>query len=56
MVYASRGRTDDAFEWLERAYQVRDFDIMWIKSESELQPLHVDPRFAALLNRMALPR
>jgi TolB-like protein/DNA-binding winged helix-turn-helix (wHTH) protein/tetratricopeptide (TPR) repeat protein len=55
MVYASRGKADDAFEWLERAHQVRDFDMMWIKTEPELQSLHADPRFAALLTRMALP-
>jgi TolB-like protein/DNA-binding winged helix-turn-helix (wHTH) protein/tetratricopeptide (TPR) repeat protein len=55
MVYASRGRTDDAFEWLEHARQVRDFDIMWIKTEPEFEPLHTDPRFAALLTKMALP-
>lgn len=56
MVYASRGgRADDAFKWLERAFQLRDFDMMWIKTEPELGPLHADPRFAALLSRMALP-
>jgi TolB-like protein/DNA-binding winged helix-turn-helix (wHTH) protein/Flp pilus assembly protein TadD len=55
MVYASRGRTDDAFQWFERARQVRDFDIMWIKTDPELERLHADPRFAALLKQMALP-
>ncbi len=55
MVYANRGSTDEAFEWLERARQARDFDIMWIKTEPELQSLHTDPRFVALLKRMALP-
>ena len=56
MVYASRGRADDAFKWLERAFQGRDFDIMWIKTEPEFEPLHADPRYAALLRRMALPQ
>jgi TolB-like protein/DNA-binding winged helix-turn-helix (wHTH) protein/tetratricopeptide (TPR) repeat protein len=56
LVYASRGRADDAFQWLERAYQLRDFDMMWIKTEPELRPLHADPRFAALLKKMALPQ
>jgi len=55
MVYAGRGQADDAFKWLERAYQARDFDIMWVMSDPELEPLHADRRFAALLTRMALP-
>jgi TolB-like protein/DNA-binding winged helix-turn-helix (wHTH) protein/tetratricopeptide (TPR) repeat protein len=55
MVYASRGQADDAFQWLERARQVRDFEIVWIKTEPEFEPLHADPRFAALLTQLALP-
>jgi serine/threonine-protein kinase len=55
MVYGSRGQTDEAFQWLERARQVRDFDMMWVKTEPELAPLRADPRFAALLKRMELP-
>ena len=54
LVYASRGQADEAFKWLERASQVRDFDIVWVKGDPGMEPLHADPRFAALLTRLAL--
>ena len=55
MVYAGRGQANDAFQWLDRALLVRDFDMPWVKSEPLLQSLHQDPRFVALLTRIALP-
>jgi hypothetical protein len=32
-VYAYRGETNQAFEWLDRAYAARDVDIMIVLSE-----------------------
>jgi TolB-like protein/DNA-binding winged helix-turn-helix (wHTH) protein/tetratricopeptide (TPR) repeat protein len=55
VIFASRGQADAAFEWLERARQARDFDMLWIKVDPAMKSLHADPRFAALLKRMALP-
>jgi TolB-like protein/DNA-binding winged helix-turn-helix (wHTH) protein len=54
-VYAWRGETDAAFEWLERAYQLRDASFMYIKFDPLLRSLHADPRYWALLLRLNLP-
>ncbi|HET9952157.1 MAG TPA: protein kinase [Candidatus Eisenbacteria bacterium] len=51
-VYATRGESDAAFEWLERAYLQRDSGISDSKSNSELRPLHGDPRWSAFLRKM----
>jgi len=56
MVYAYRGETDRAFEWLEKAYKIRDPDILlWARYDPMFVSLHQDPRFAALVRRMNLP-
>ncbi len=52
--YARLGRIDDALEWLERAYDERDGDLAFIKTEPIYDGLRSDPRFQALLRRMNL--
>jgi tetratricopeptide (TPR) repeat protein len=54
-VYAFRNQTDEAFEWLDRAYAQRDPSMMTTKVEPLLKSLHNDPRFAALLKKLNLP-
>jgi TolB-like protein/DNA-binding winged helix-turn-helix (wHTH) protein/Tfp pilus assembly protein PilF len=54
-IYAFRNQTDEAFEWLERAYAQRDASMMSTKVEPLLKSLHHDPRFAALLKKLNLP-
>ena len=54
-VYAWRGETDKAFEWLERAYQQRDTGLTELKISPMLWNLHADPRFAAMVRKMNLP-
>ncbi len=54
LVYLGLGRTDPAFEWLDRAIDARDPIIMPIKSFPLLDPLRADPRFTALLKKMHL--
>jgi hypothetical protein len=49
------GRKDEAFLWLERAYQSRDFGLNDLRNDALLKPLRGDARFAALLRRMNLP-
>jgi tetratricopeptide (TPR) repeat protein len=53
--HAYRGEADQAFEWLERAYQQRDAGLMVIKSDVLLEGIRRDPRYVALLKRMNLP-
>jgi TolB-like protein/DNA-binding winged helix-turn-helix (wHTH) protein/Tfp pilus assembly protein PilF len=54
-IYAFRNQTDEAFEWLDRAYAQRDPSMMSTKVQPLLNSLHNDPRFAALLKKLNLP-
>ena len=53
-VQAYRGDVDDAFPWLDRAYQEHDVGMLDLKTDPLLKRLHGDPRFQALLSRMGL--
>jgi len=53
--HASRGKTDAAFQWLDRAYVQKDFLLEYIKGEPLLKSLVADPRYKALLKKMNLP-
>jgi TolB-like protein/DNA-binding winged helix-turn-helix (wHTH) protein/Tfp pilus assembly protein PilF len=55
-VCAWRGEKDAAFDWLERAYKQHDGGLSDIKNDLLLAPLHGDPRFAAMLMKMRLPK
>src|SRR5258708_23741876 len=54
-VYAYRGETDKAFEWLDRAYRQRDPGTPELKTDPLMRSLHQDPRYAELLKQMHLP-
>jgi TolB-like protein/DNA-binding winged helix-turn-helix (wHTH) protein len=54
-IYAFRNQTDEAFEWLDRAYAQRDPSMMSTKVQPLLNSLHDDPRFPALLKKLNLP-
>jgi TolB-like protein/Tfp pilus assembly protein PilF len=53
--HAYRGEIDEAFEWLDRAYQHREGGTYEIKTERFLTPLRRDPRYKLLLRKMNLP-
>jgi TolB-like protein len=54
-VYAFRGEKDRAFEWLNRAYELRDEDLYLIKDDPLFKNLDGDPRYKAFLQKMNLP-
>ena len=54
-VYAYRGETDKAFEWLLRAYQQRNVGMLFLKVDPLLRSLLHDPRYADVLRKMRLP-
>jgi len=54
MVYAALGDKDKVFEWLEKAYQERDWGLAQLKVSPELASVRSDPRYADLLKRMNL--
>jgi serine/threonine protein kinase/Tfp pilus assembly protein PilF len=54
-LYAWRGESDKALEWLERAYRQHDPGTTDIKTSPMLSNLRDEPRFKALLEKMNLP-
>jgi TolB-like protein/Flp pilus assembly protein TadD len=54
LVYIGLGRNDDAFRWLEKAYDERCEYLVYLGSEPLADPLRDDPRFARLLSRLGL--
>ncbi|HSN73061.1 MAG TPA: tetratricopeptide repeat protein [Steroidobacteraceae bacterium] len=55
-LYAWRDQPDEAFEWLERAYQQRDPGVSEILGSPFLQRLAQDPRYGAFLDKVGLPK
>ena len=49
------GDYDRAFEFLERAYRVRDFYLIFLNADPAFDPLRSDPRFAELVRRIGIP-
>jgi tetratricopeptide (TPR) repeat protein len=54
-VYAFRKKSDEAFEWLDRAYGQRNAGLIETKVDPLLKSLHHDPRYAALLKKLNFP-
>jgi eukaryotic-like serine/threonine-protein kinase len=55
LVYAGLGEKDQALEWLEKAYAVRDQGLAYLKVDPAVDPLRTDPRFERILRRMNFP-
>jgi len=48
------GEKDDAFAWLEPAYEDRDFRLSQLKVEPKWDAMRSEPRFVAILKRIGL--
>jgi len=55
-LYAELGDKDQAFRWLNTAYQEHDWVLVLLKTHFSLDPLRSDPRFAELVRRVGLPQ
>jgi TolB-like protein/Tfp pilus assembly protein PilF len=56
-IYAALGDKDKAFDFMEKAYQVRSPDIAYfLRADLRIDSLRSDPRFADLLRRSGLPQ
>lgn len=53
-MYAVRGETDKGFDWLDRAYDARDADLIELKVQPHFNSLRTDPRYQAFLMKMNL--
>jgi tetratricopeptide (TPR) repeat protein len=54
--YVEAGDVEKAVDWLERAYEERDPNLLYIASLPFYDPLRPDPRFQDLARRMNLPQ
>ena len=55
-LYADLGDKDEAFRWLQAAYQERDVGLIALKTNFLLDPIRSDARFADLVRKVGLPR
>ena len=53
--YAQLGDKDQAFAWLEKAYEKHDMGLFRLKYSALYDPLRDDPHFQSLLRRMNFP-
>jgi serine/threonine protein kinase/Tfp pilus assembly protein PilF len=53
-IHARLGETQEALDWLERAYEEHDSTLVWLKVHPRLDALRAEPRFRTLLERMRL--
>lgn len=54
-LYAFRNEKEEAFKWLESAYNHRDSWLWWIKNDPWLKNIQADPRYKVILKKMNLP-
>jgi serine/threonine protein kinase/tetratricopeptide (TPR) repeat protein len=56
ILYADLGDKNNAFRWLDTAYQERDAYLYGLRTDFLLDPLRSDPRFAELVRKVGLPQ
>ena len=57
LLYLSLNNKEEALRWLEQGYEERDgSNISWIKVDPLLDPLHGEPRFEALVQKVVAPK
>ena len=54
-IHAALGEKDEAFAWLEKAYDEHSFFLVFLPADPWFDPLRDDPRFQSLLRRMNFP-
>jgi TolB-like protein/Tfp pilus assembly protein PilF len=54
-VYSFRGEVDNAFDWLDQAYDSRDGGLIFLLLQPLFANLHDDPRWEPLLDKIGLP-
>ena len=53
--YSRTGDLDEAFKWLELAYEKHEVDMIWLKQQLSLAPIRTDPRYTDLVRRVGFP-
>jgi hypothetical protein len=55
-IYIELDKPDPALDWIEKAWQERDDDPVWLKRDPVYDPVRAHRRFQALLERIGLPK
>ena len=55
ILYGALGESNEAFAWLEKAYEERDPQLVYLKAGRRFEPLRNDPRFGQFVRRVGLP-
>ena len=55
MLYCGLGDRDQAFDWLEKAFNTRDDRLLFVMTDPLMDRLESDPRFPNLAHRMGIP-
>jgi serine/threonine-protein kinase len=56
LVHLALGEKDQAMKWLESSFAKHQPDLNWIRVDPDLRPLHGDPRFEALAEKIVPAR
>jgi tetratricopeptide (TPR) repeat protein len=56
LIYAGLGEKDQAFTWLDKAYEQRAFQLQWINLDPRWDNLRSDSRFQDFAHRIGLPQ
>ena len=49
------GEIDLAFKWLGKAYEDHEVEMFWLKVEPIFEPMHKDPRWQEMLDKVGFP-
>ena len=55
ILHGALGEPNEAFAWLEKAYEERDPQLTYLKAGRRFEPLRKDPRLEGLVRRVGLP-
>ena len=55
LVHAGLGHKDEAFGWLDRAFEERSHWLVWLRLDPRWKNLRDDPRFATLIEKIKYP-
>ena len=56
VIYAQLNDKDRAFEWLQKAYEGREHDLVFANAWPLFDNLRSDPRYQELVRRVGLPQ
>ena len=54
-IHAGLKERDQAFDYLDKAYQSRSTDLIWLKVRPVFNSIHSDPRFDELCEKIGFP-